>query len=580
MKKVITALLVAAILFCASGGSSMAYQSSGQKDTSVQARGIWHRPNATNEETTLEGIRSVLDKFQYAGINLVFLEVFYHGRTVFKTSTVEYYTGFDKYDYGEYPDYLSAFTAEAAKRNIEVHAWVEDFYIGVTTNNFVKYCSQWLLLNSKGEYRQSEGADYGGYIFLDPANVEVRKFLVNFYSEILTKFPTIKGLNLDYIRYPVSSTNDDTGFTKAAMTEFADECGWTLADDKISTFISKLNSTGSHSNFTRYRANKVTTFVEEVYTMVKEKHPSVLLSTAIFPEPSLSYNEKKQDFTAWLNAGYLDIVTPMAYYDNNTTLKNALNTMMKDCDGTYCYAGLSSTYHSLSNSQVLGQLAVCDSVGTDGFIFFGSQSILENDGYIELLHSSYGSTTETDITPHSNILSLINTIAYPLVNSLLEKSTTGEENEARILELKDDLDEISALGEGSLSALREVENKLELLTKYNLQAYVSSANLAQAKESLELLHRYVSVYGTRAKLKGILPENPPKEDNDQPPDEPAPEQPPAEEPDLQPETPEAPADGSGETDDNLEKIAAITAGTLGTAATAAVAAVLIKRKKD
>ncbi len=482
-----------------------------QKETSdrgntIQARGVWHRPNVTGAETNLEGICSVLDTFQHTGINLVFLEVFYHGMTVFKTSTVEYYTGFEAFDYGLYPDYLSAFVAEAQKRNIEVHAWVEDFYIGVKTNRFVKNCPQWLLKNSQGSYRQSEGADYGGYIFLDPANSEVRKFLVDFYSELLTKFPQIKGLNLDYIRYPVSSTSDDTGFTKTAMEQFAATQGWILEDDSIETFRAKLKATGAHGKFTDFRAGCVTQFVSEVFQMVREKHPQVLLSTAIFPEPSQSYNQKKQDFAKWLKEGYLDIVTPMAYYDDNGTLKNALQTMMKGCEDTYCYAGLSSTYHNLSNTHVQQQMQVCRDVGADGFVFFGSQSILNKPAYIDFLHDTLGSVKSTDVLPHSSPESLLNALSLPMLEALRQDP---REDPDSLAQLENTLQEIRDLGQGSQRGLEEAEGKLKLLAKYNLQAYVSQENLDWTRDALLLLHRYLSVYVRRAEAKALLPADPP-----------------------------------------------------------------------
>ena len=93
-----------------------AAQLPGVTDSVIQARGVWHRPNVTGTETDLEGMCSVLDTFQKTGINLVFLETFFHGMTVYRTTRIPYYTGFDAFDYSPYPDYLSAFVAEAGKR--------------------------------------------------------------------------------------------------------------------------------------------------------------------------------------------------------------------------------------------------------------------------------------------------------------------------------------------------------------------------------------------------------------------------------------------------------------------------------
>lgn len=354
----------------------------------IQARGVWHRPNVTGKETDLEGICSVLDTFQKTGINLVFLETFFHGMTVYHSSWIPYYTGFEDYDYGVYSDYLTAFVTEASKRGIEVHAWVEDFYIGVKENYFTKHAPQWLMQTRDGSIRQSEGQEYGGYLFLDPANREVRQYLIRFYDELLTKFPQIAGLNLDYIRYPVSDQADDTGYTEVAMDDFARQQGLTFPEnanrEEKAAMVARC-----YDQWVSYRAQQVTAFVGEVWEMVDSKHETVLLSTAVFPEQGKSFGDKKQDFSTWLERGYLDIITPMAYYDDVATLKSALEAMLPGLSQCYCYAGISPTYHNLSDEQVLRQMQTTTDAGAQGFVFFGSQSILNNQRYIDLLEKTF-----------------------------------------------------------------------------------------------------------------------------------------------------------------------------------------------
>lgn len=369
-----------------------------QQQCQIQARGVWHRPNVTGKETDLEGICSVLDTFQKTGINLVFLETFFHGMTIYRSAWVPYYTGFEDYDYGVYPDYLTAFVSEASKRGIEVHAWVEDFYIGVKENYFTKHAPQWLMQTKDGSVRQSEGREYGGYLFLDPANREVRQYLIRFYDELLTKFPRIAGLNLDYIRYPVSDQADDTGYTEVAMDDFARQQGLTFSENAGRE--EKVAIVAQHyDQWVAYRAQQVTAFVGEVREMVNSKHETVLLSTAVFPEQGKSFGDKKQDFSTWLERGYLDIITPMAYYDDVATLKNALEAMLPGLSQCYCYAGISPTYHNLPDEQVLAQMQTTADAGTQGFVFFGSQSILNNQQYIDLLEKTFAGQAPAQL-PH------------------------------------------------------------------------------------------------------------------------------------------------------------------------------------
>lgn len=333
---------------------------------------VWHRPNDTGEETGLDGLKNVLNKFRLAGIDLVFLESFYHGAAVYRSRYVPYNASLEAFRYGGYPDYLSAFVAEADKLGIEVHAWVEDFYIGIKDSIFTRRYPEWLLKTKDGGIRQTEG---GGFLFLDPANAEACEFLLKVYLELLGNHTLVKGLNLDYIRYPLSSETDDVGYTKAALSAFGEQYGATPEED--------------YGNWVKFRADTVTKFVKSVKDQVKPKFPYIKLSTAVFPERKLSYETKKQDFSEWLKQGLLDFVTPMAYYDDLGKLKEALSEMLGFCKETPCLAGLSCTYHNLSGKDVSEQIDLSLSLGAKGVVFFGSKSILENIGYLNILNKKF-----------------------------------------------------------------------------------------------------------------------------------------------------------------------------------------------
>lgn len=482
-------------------------------DGVIQARGVWHRPNVTGVETNLEGVCSVLDALQKAGINLVFLETFYHGMTVYRTNLIPYYSGFDQFDYAPYPDYLSAFVAEAGKRGIEVHAWVEDFYVGVEENYFTKYLPQWLMKTKDGAVHHSEGADFGGYLFLDPANPDVRQYLIRFYDELLTRFPDIAGLNLDYIRYPLSSRYDDTGYTDVAMDGFAAEQGIRFPEN--ATREEKVTMVADRYNeWVNYRANQVTTFVGQVFEMVKQRHANVLLSTAVFPEQGKSFGDKKQDFNTWLARGYLDIITPMAYYDDIPTLKSALKAMLPGLSACYCYAGISPTYHNLADDRVLAQMQTAVETGADGFVFFGSQSILNNPGYIELLENTLPGRT---VLPHSGTKALFAATAQ----AVEQKLTDAGESAKKLQELQIQLDQLAQMADDTdPEKMEQVHKQLRLLVDYNLATYVSSGNEALIRQDMDLLLRCIGVKTTRLTTKSEGSEEEEAPEEPEPPEDP------------------------------------------------------------
>ena len=346
-----------------------------QKKSAI--RGVWHRPHPDENERDLGELCRLLDRFGHAGINTVFLETYFHGMAIFKTEMLPYYWRFEGHTYGDYPDYLTAFVTEADKRGIAVHAWVQDFYIGCKEEAYlVTDHPDWLLRNQHGKIRhETEGQGFGGYIFLDPANAEVRAFLLELYDEILTRFPKIRGLNLDYIRYPISDIDDgtDTGYTDICMDGFARKQGLILDPErKREDLLRQIKERELLPEWIAHRAYFITDFVSSVRNMIVSKHAERLISTAVFPELDLSYKLKKQTISVWLDKKYIDMVTPMVYFYEADKVFSAVQGIKSRCAETRCYAGLYTTYHKQSTAELHEHILASKRAGADGFILFDS----------------------------------------------------------------------------------------------------------------------------------------------------------------------------------------------------------------
>lgn len=359
--------------------------------------GVWHRPNSSERETNLEELCLVLDEFKTAGINLVFLETFFHGAVIFKSTMAPYRSKLKDFTYGEYPDYMSAFVAEAEKRGINVHAWVQDFYVGVDDEAlFIKEHRDWMLINESGALRHTtEGQGFGGYLFIDPANPDVRRYLVALYDEILERFPQIKGLNLDYIRYPISimAENTDTGYTEISMQAFADRVGIELpCDNDCRKFNALIKEKNLEAEWIEYRAEFITAFIKSVRDMVDTKHSGRLVSTAIFPEIEQTYNFKKQSIKVWLDNKYIDMVTPMVHFYGAAQVGEAVRNLKSMCNGAKCYTGLYTTYHNQTTDELAEHIEASNNAGADGVVLFDSAKTFfeAKQDYFGFLSKRYG----------------------------------------------------------------------------------------------------------------------------------------------------------------------------------------------
>jgi uncharacterized lipoprotein YddW (UPF0748 family) len=94
-----------------------------------------------------------------------------------------------------------------------------------------------------------------------------------------------------------------------------------------------------------FKTSIISDFVAGVYYEVKNANPNVTLSTAIFGNVQNAINEKMQDWDSWIQDGFVEIITPMSYYQSSLTVgnetRNLTNLVGKNA---FSYAGLASTY--------------------------------------------------------------------------------------------------------------------------------------------------------------------------------------------------------------------------------------------
>ena len=231
---------------------------------SSELKGVWLRPLRYQ----IKDIEKTLDSLRACGINNVFLETYYHGKTIFPSKTMEKY-GFieQNEDFVGY-DPLKIWISEAHKRGMKIHIWFETFYAGnkppeTNPKYILAQKPQWANYQKRNAESQTivySVSEHNGY-FIDPANPEVQKFLYELLDEIITRYRP-DGINLDYIRYPQAMASNFAkfelshwGYTPYARKEFKAAYG---VDPLV---LKPTDPLWSYWRF--YRCSKVTNFVKK-----------------------------------------------------------------------------------------------------------------------------------------------------------------------------------------------------------------------------------------------------------------------------------------------------------------------------
>lgn len=345
----------------------------------IQTRGIWHRPY----ETSLSLIRETLDELKSMNFTDIYLETFWNGYTIYKSEYAPYHVLFSGANFGPYEDYLSAFIAEAKLRDINVQAWVENFFVGVSW----QYSSLWddypewrIKDINGGSVITGKGGDEEGFLFFDPANPETREFVLNIYREIVEFDFT--GLQLDYIRYPSGNTNvqHSTGYTEYAMNEFKELYG--VSGNVVQLVQSDSNI---YNKWNEYRQMKINTFVETIHTEIRDLKPGIKLTIAVGPDAAYAKINLMQDWKTWVENGWIDAVLPMVYV-NDVSLVVQRVEAAKKIMGIYAniMAGISPTYDGLPGIYNATYTDAINQNGAHGSAIFATHNYRRKADLIEI----------------------------------------------------------------------------------------------------------------------------------------------------------------------------------------------------
>lgn len=335
----------------------------------VEGRGMWVRPT----ETTPAQIATTLDQIDAAGVNMVFLETVFQGYTIYPSAVATAHgiapqrpemVGFDP---------LQVWIDEAHVRGIELHPWVHSFFVGAQSVNenggvgpVLEAHPEWAAVEREdvGEIGPQPSSQEPGYYFVDPAMPEPREYVKSLFTEILTKY-NVDGLHLDYIRYPVSQPWETASFSYSdyARKAFASEHG---TDPYELTPDDALWET-----WNAWREEKVTSFVAEVRQMQQELAPDIQVSAAVFPDSSDGLAKKFQNWSDWVDKGYVDVLTGMSFGTSAESVARDTE-LMRDAvgDANLLYTATYGPFRGSTPDVLVEQTQAVRDAGSDGAALF------------------------------------------------------------------------------------------------------------------------------------------------------------------------------------------------------------------
>lgn len=231
-------------------------------------------------------------------------------------------------------DPLGYLVRAAAVVGVRIHAWANGTFVWSSpggalprsADHLVNAHPDWLLRPDGVRYLDPVGGSDWEGIYIDPTNVEARAHTVAVFEDIARRYP-VEGFHHDYIRYPQST------YARSA-------------DDHAA----------------------ITTIVRDTAARVRAARPGIVISAAVFPDPTAARDRVLQRWPEWAAEGLVDLLCPMAYRTDTAEVRRLLGAARAAAPGTRMWGGLMA--YAGERERIREQVRAARDAGCDGAILF------------------------------------------------------------------------------------------------------------------------------------------------------------------------------------------------------------------
>lgn len=350
-----------------------------------EIRAMWLDRGSIVRAGSQEGLAAVFDRMQSAGINTVFLETVNSSYPIYPSRVAPTQNPLTRRW-----DPLEAAVELAHERNMELHAWMWVFAAGNQRHNAVLNLPTGYLGPVLNAHPDWAGYDNQGNTiprgqtkpFFDPANPEVREYLLQIVDEIISNYD-VDGLQLDYIRYPFQDPGAERtyGYGLAARQQFYRLTGVDPIQltPRVSRWLppdEQAQKQALWDRWNEFRIEQVTSFVAETSKLVRRKRPDILLSAAVFPMLEHERLQKiQQDWNSWAQDGLVDWIVLMSYAQDANRFEQLIEPWVvgKEYESTLIVPGIRLL--NLSVPAMIDQMQALRDLPTPGYALFATDNL-------------------------------------------------------------------------------------------------------------------------------------------------------------------------------------------------------------
>ncbi len=362
--------------------------------------GLWVEAEGSNQTLDdLGRLEAMVLTAAKVGFTHLYLQVYRGGRSWYASSLADdepYRRAVTRQGY----DPLQFTLGLAHAKGLRVHAWMNLFNLGkhrdgpiqarlgptaVTRDNHGRSLLDYDNSRPPGNERERVMLDTPGY-WLDPGDPQVQAALAALMQELVSRYPALDGIHLDYIRYPYAvpmvpgsrySNGLDFGYGERSVERFRAETGLSLSAAK--------NDPAVAQRWDDWRRDQLRQFLRRVRATLKRQRHNLVLSAALLAWPERAYLSAYQDWRQWLEEGLLDHGIVMNYTRDSRLARYLSREAVAFRGRSRLFVGLGA-YALLDQPDILAQqIRDARRQGADGIVLFSYDNLLKRDQLLDRL---------------------------------------------------------------------------------------------------------------------------------------------------------------------------------------------------
>lgn len=360
-----------------------------------EVRAIWLDRGTIVRAKSEQDLAKIFDQLAASGFNTVFFETLNASYPIYPSRIAPQQNPLTK---GWDP--LASAVKLAHERGMELHAWVWMFAAANRRHNAIlnqaadypgpvlKAHPDWAMFDRQGRLFDQNNKK----AFFDPANPEVRSYLMSLLDEIATRY-NVDGIQLDYIRYPFQdpSVNQTYGYGRAGRQQFQALTGVDPVNVSVRDRL-------LWQKWTDFRIQQIDSFVTAASQRLRSQRPNLILSTAVFPLPrSERLQRLQQNWEDWAIRGEVDLMIPMTYALDTRGLQILAQPVLSQSTLGSALILPGIRLLNLPNMVAVDQIQLLRDLPTGGYALFAAENL---DGNLRnILGRTQGRGTPTTNEP-------------------------------------------------------------------------------------------------------------------------------------------------------------------------------------